>query len=182
MKKITATLALLFAFGTAHAAEPGTSFIQEPRAVKTESEFKPHVGILMGMSTPEGSYESSGNFGIESGFQPVIPFGIAVSYSFQDYDTKNTLGQDLERALVSTKLTYHFAGTSPIGKTFVGIAPGLSWENDVVYGAIAPLAGIDIPLENKAQPISLGLQTKYTIVASDGPDTFDVNGIIKYWF
>src|SRR3989344_8906981 len=56
------------------------------REVETTEEFKPHFGLVAGIVDPRQGFNAAANFGLEAGFQPVIPFGLALELTRQESD------------------------------------------------------------------------------------------------
>jgi hypothetical protein len=154
--------------------------------VTNEAEYKPHMALLAGLSTPEGSYDTGGAYGIDVGFQPFIPLSLSAELSQAAYNADS--GDDFKRTSLLAKVAYNFGGTIPVIKnSYVGLGGGMLIEDSgpstTTYGGLMPNLGFDIPtftIENKW--VSLGATARYMITASNAPDVFDVNGVLKYWF
>jgi hypothetical protein len=154
-----------------------------------ESDWKPHVGVILGMSNPEGNYDSAVNYGIDIGFQPYIPFGAGLEISSGQSDRDaNGRHEKMRRTLALARGTYNFGGDLPVIRHgYVGALLGPTIDNgssyDGVHLGLGPVLGFDIPLrEETQQALSLGLNAKYLFVNDAAPDMFALNGVVKYWF
>lgn len=161
--------------------ETGQSVTPKPRAVEKSSEWKPHVGFLVGATMPEGSGDSSSEFGVDVGYQPYIPFGLGAEFIHSDVDVGN---EKQERNTIWVKGTYNFGGTIDILKeSYVGLGVGAVIKSGEAAAAVAPLIGFDIPIgDRQAGYFSLGANARYAIVSNNDIDTFSLNGIVKYWY
>lgn len=161
----------------------------ETRPVTTQSELKPHVGLLTGLATPEGSYRSGAEYGVTVGYQPYIPFGVGLEVSTsQSNPSEGPDSRELTRTKVLVQGTYNFGGDIPVlSKTYIGIAAGpmlesVNGDDTWVLGTM-PTAGFDIPFQLKdGKDLSLGLNTRYLVSSSGASNTFSLNAMAKYWF
>lgn len=166
---------------TVHAANSGKSVLTQPRAVENTSEWRPHVGILVGAQQPEGSGPTASEFGLDVGYQPYIPYGLAAEYNHARIDdgfqTKN-------RDTLWLKGTYNFGGTAAVIKdSYAGVGVGAVFKSDGTALAIAPVIGFDIPMDiGDRNFISLGASSKYAIVSDNEVDTLSLAGVLKYWY
>lgn len=157
----------------------------EFRAVEDAEEFQPTVGILGGISSPEGSYDTGAEYGLHAGFQPWIPIGVALELSQASYDGD---AADFDRTNVLVNTTYNLAGDTVVLKdSYMGLAIGALIEDaggsTNTYGGLMPNIGFDIPtIQVQDQWVSLGANARYLITGSDAPDIFALNGVAKYWF
>ena len=183
------SLTLLSIVGKAHAvADPAVgSIISEPRAVASDSELKPHLGMLLGLSNPEGAYSSGTELGVTLGYQFYIPYSMGFELSTVGNEA-STDSAELRRTKVLAQLTYNFAGNIPvISKSYVGLGMGPMLESfrgddDVVWG-VMPVVGFDIPLgRGKMENFSLGGNARYLVSSSGLPNVFSTNVAAKYWF
>lgn len=181
---------LLAAIGFGVVVFAGTVFAQEdnprsvvtkPRAVEVESEFKPHVGLLLGVSQPEGAGQENADMGIDFGFQAYIPFSLGAEYIHSRVDTGN---ETKDRDTVWLKSGYNFGGTIPvINHSYVALGLGAVIMSDKTSAAIAPIVGFDIPVAQIDEGfMSLGASARYAIIADGELDTFSLGGVVKYWF
>lgn len=184
------SLTLLSAVGAAQetGGPAAGSIISEPRALATESELKPHLGFLLGLSNPEGAYSSGAEIGLTIGYQFYIPYSLGFELSTVGNETSSD-SAELRRTKVIAQLNYNFAGNIPvISKSYVGLGMGPMLESfrgddEVVWG-VMPIIGFDIPLgggktENN---FSLGGNARYLISSSGLPNVFSTNVAAKYWF
>lgn len=187
-KVITSLVLALAASATVNAAPAGrdsTSTFPKERPLNEWSESRPHVGLIAGLSAPEGSFRSTTEYGIDVGYQPYIPFGLGAELTHSR--TRSDVDELLDRTTLLFKGTYNFGGMTPIIKdSYVGIGVGAIAKNDGTDLAAAPLVGFDIPLKDESQKgrdfFSLGAHAKYLVVSSNDPDAFSVNAVLKYWY
>lgn len=183
LQTFIAAVAVIFAVHANAAEQTGASTFPKPTAVEERSGYRPHVGVKVGVSNPEGSYNTAPEFGLDVGYQPYVPFGLGLGVT----TSKNTAqGQqhDLERTTVLARGTYNFGGTTPVIKnSWVGVAAGPVFKYNGTDLGVAPIIGFDIPLkEATASYLSLGADAKYLAVGGDEADALSVNGTVKYWF
>ncbi|OFZ29836.1 MAG: hypothetical protein A2622_11535 [Bdellovibrionales bacterium RIFCSPHIGHO2_01_FULL_40_29] len=181
--------ALLLSASTAYGADfrqTETSTFPAVRPVSSMDERMPNIGLLIGSSTPEGSFESSGEIGIDLVFQPYIPFGIGLEAMYSEPESELT-GEKLKRTSVLAKVLYNFGGSIPIIRdSYIGAGAGAVFVEDESESqfASAPMVGFDIPLRNALDQasVSLGANAKYLFVDGDDPDALSVNGVVRYWY
>lgn len=166
-------------FNIAHA---DTKTLPEPREVSMQSEYKPHLGISYGAVMPEGSFENTDIFGIDIGFQPFIPFGLGLEYTFTNIEAEG--GGDFDRNDLLAKMTYNFGGDMTLLKySYVGLGLGASFIDSDTLFVGAPLIGFDIPLSERMKHLSLGAAAKYSFYeGTSQPDAFSLTAALKYWF
>ena len=151
--------------------------------VQSPEEYKPHVAILAGVANPEGSFDTGADYGVDVGFQPIIPFGLGAEISQSNYTA-----DDFKRTSFLVKGTYNLAGDIPVLKeSYLGLAAGILVEDTAggadSYGGLMPNLGFDIPTFQVNQRwVSLGANARYMITGSNAPDVFALNGVVKYWF
>lgn len=163
------------------AQDNRSSEVVDMRAVESRSELKPHIGFMAGATQAEGTSQSTSQLGIDVGYQPYIPFGLAAEYSYSrlddgdEADNRNTLW---------AKGSYHFGGnTVVIRNSYVGLGLGAVLKTDGTSLAAAPMLGFDIPVVDRgAQGLSLGAMTRYAVVGNDESDTLLLSGVVKFWF
>lgn len=180
----TTLAALVFVLGqSAFAQDTGSSTFPVPAKPETRSEWRTHIGVLAGYTNAEGKYKSALGYGADFGIQPYIPFGVGAELA----STANE--GDLTRTTFLGRGTYNFGGTIPvINKSYVGAMLGPVWDsessNDGVRFGIGPVIGFDLPLakEITENTVSLGMNARYLFVNESAPDTFQLNGAMKYWF
>ncbi|MDP7319581.1 MAG: hypothetical protein QF441_03190 [Bacteriovoracaceae bacterium] len=147
--------------------------------------YRPHFALMGGYSDPvENGYESSELIALEVGYQVLVPYGIGLEISTQEFE--NDSEADLTQTQFFLKGSYHFAGDIQVIKnSYVGLGVGFVQENsnsDSTYGAIMPNIGFDIPLNETLENLSFGANARYTASASNEVDNFALNGVVKYWF
>jgi hypothetical protein len=179
---LTAVCALLVSVGALAQRGNAQSTFTEPREVVNRSEWKPHVALLVGHTDPEGRGNASPEFAIDVGYQPYIPYGLAVEFSHTRFDD----GLEVrDRNILWGKGTYHLSGTIPVIRdSYAGVAVGVVSTPDETTLAAAPLIGFDIPLFSvqNDSAISLGASAKYAVVSGNELDALSLNGVIKYWY
>lgn len=143
---------------------------------------RPHFGITAGLSTPEGSFDSAAELGVNFGYQPVVPFGIGASIATVRNSASDG-GQDLERTNVLARATYNLGPETPMFRhAWFGLALGMAVADDGTYAALAPVAGFDFPIQRYSTSfLSLGAEAQYLIV-DDQNDNFALSGALKYWY
>lgn len=186
IKTFLAAVAVFFAVH-ANAAETSdqsvSSTFPKTAPIEDRSGYRPHIGLKVGVASPEGSYNSAAEYGLDVGFQPYVPFGLGLGV-MTSRNTSQANAQDLERTSVLARGTYNFGGTTPLIKnSWVGVAAGPVFRKDGADAAIAPIVGFDIPLrEAPGSYLSLGADAKYLFIGGDQTDAFSLNGAVKYWF
>jgi len=186
-------LVALSSFGilsNAQNAESGVSkAITEPRRSESKEEFKPHVGVVAGFNDlSAGLRENAVEYGINTGFQPIIPFGIV--FELTHLTAPSDRQDDLERTKLMAYANYNFGGTIPVLRhSYVGVGVGPVFDEvderwDIEPG-MAPVAGFDIPIATDGSTparYTLGANANYLVVGGSNPDAFALNGQMKYWF
>lgn len=148
------------------------------------SENAPYFGVMGGVSTPEGSYQSGGEYGLEVGYKPFNPIGAAIEVSHTDLKNTQTTS-NLARTDVLFKATYTLGGAIPVIRdSYLGVGIGPIFKPDGTGFGSAPLLGFDIPLAKNREEanFSLGANAKYLIVSGSDPNALSVNGVLKYWY
>ncbi|MGZ3723574.1 MAG: hypothetical protein ACXVA9_11615 [Bdellovibrionales bacterium] len=168
------------------AAGEGTSrTFPTVREVRTSDEAKPSLGLNVGYASTENSRTTLG-WGLEAGFQPIVPFTSAIllgGYTYQGSASAPTL----TRTMLMYKAAYNFGGSIPVIKdSYAGVQFGPVFDNinnnyDIEFGA-APVIGFDIPLSGEMSHYSLGANANYLFVGGSKNDVFALNGVAKYWF
>lgn len=179
---------IFFAAVTVVAAtghQDSTSTFPVERPLNSWSESRPHVGLIAGVTDPNGSFRSTAEYGLDVGYQPYIPFGIGAELTHSR--TRSDSDELLDRTSLLFKGTYNFGGTTPVIKdSYIGLGAGPVLKNDGTDVAIAPLIGFDIPLKDETNKdrnfLSLGAHAKYMIVSSSDPSGLSVNAVLKYWY
>ena len=185
MMKAFAIAGLLTALTfSAQAQETQTTSSTFPKPTQTDYNTQaPHVGLLAGTTSPDGSYASTGSLGFDAGFQPYIPFGVGaeVAYSNSNGEGNN---EDLERTQVLAKASYNFGGNVTLIKhSYIGLGAGVVFEDEDVDLVSVPMIGFDIPLKQAtADYVSLGANARYALVEGSAPDAFAINAAVKYWY
>ncbi|MBC7752672.1 MAG: hypothetical protein H7Z71_00435 [Moraxellaceae bacterium] len=157
------------------------SVVTSPRPVQEVAEFRPHLGLIVGVSRPEGSGQESSDLGIDFGYQAYIPFSLGAEYFRSRVDDGKAIK---DRNTVWLKSTYNFGGTIPVlNHGYAGLALGAVFNSDKTSAAIAPVIGFDIPVTDMERGfLSLGATARYAIISDGELDTFSLGGVVKYWF
>ncbi len=180
LKKIVFILFCVSIVNPIFAQEVNESTFPVMRPIAQNSEYKPHVGLLFGAAVAEGNGSTSSEVGIDIGYQPYIPFGLAAEYSFSQVGADK---KSQDRNSFWAKGTYNFGGTIPlIMDSYVGLGLGAVLKNDGTSFAAAPLIGFDIPIKIESTTISIGAASRYAIVSDGDLDTFLVSGVVKFWY
>ncbi len=178
MKKLImliATFALPAAFAQTSTTTADRSFMNME---------KPSLGVRLGMANMEGEEEAV-EYGVEFGYQPFVPLGLAVELSGYTSDSEGP-DSGLTRTKLLGKGLYNFGGTIPVIRySYVGAGIGPVYdnvENETDWNlGFQPVAGFDIPL-GQAERISLGANVAYLLVTGDNVDAVSAAGQVKYWF
>lgn len=173
------TALLISSFGW---SETGSNTFVQPRPVQSQDELKAHISAFLGGNSPEGSSRTGTEYGIDVGFQPMIPFSAGVEINHNTYQNDNEDTQDRYNLLL--KGAYNFGGDIPVIKnSYVGVGAGVAMINSIGYLVSAPMVGFDLPVTKvEGKTLSLGALAKYTIYEGDNPDSFSLSGVVKYWF
>ncbi|MEQ1723181.1 MAG: hypothetical protein ABL930_08380 [Pseudobdellovibrio sp.] len=154
--------------------------LPDPRPIYSRSENQPHIGVLGGVINTNNTGENVGEYGLDFGYQPYIPYGLGVEVTRSE--SADTNGDNNERTSLLAKGSYNFGGNSAIIRnSYVGVALGTILRNDNSYFAGGPLLGFDVPVSDDDK-LSLGVNAKYLMIDGTEPDALSVNGAIKYWF
>ena len=184
--KVLAAATLVCTFASSAMAQEevqkSTTPFTEPRKAE-RNEWKPDIGVLAGVATPEGSYNTSGEFGVTASIQPFIPFSVGAELTRVEFDAEEG-DSDLERTTLLFKAAYNFGGTVPVIRySYIGVGVGPYFKSDGTDVASAPLLGFDIPIQQEDRGyLSLGASAKYLVVSGSEPDAVSVNGVVKYWY
>lgn len=182
---------LCLPFTTAQAQETSKTTFPKVNNERLEGPAqKPHIGVTLGTMNPDNSYKSAFEYGIDAGFQPMLPIGFGLEVSAVSTDrSEGDRTQNLNRTSILPRVTYNLAGDIPVVRnSYLGLGAGAIFDakspNQGTHFGLAPLAGFDIPLVNEPRRnfVSLGLGAKYLFVSGPSPDSFSVNGLVKYWF
>lgn len=150
------------------------------KEIQNREESRIHMGLNMGINTPEGTRGATPELGVDLGFQPLIPFGMGVELS-----TSKFSGGDDEmhkRTTLMMRGTYNFGGDTPVIRySYFGLATGAVFLHDGTELGIAPVIGFDVPITDD-HACSLGFIAKYLFVTTDDPNSLITSAALKYWF
>lgn len=154
------------------------SSLPDLRPVEEKEQYKIHMGLTAGVSSPNGDAESSPEVGLNIGFSPYIPFGLGAEITTAELDDTDT-----QRTQVLVRGSYNFGGDIPVLRhSYVGVGAGPMFVSDKVEWTIAPLAGFDIPLTAQTTDfLSLGLSARY-LYTTETQDSFSGGLALKYWY
>lgn len=190
LTKVFSLLAVSAMGLSSFAQEAQTSrTLTQPYKSETKEEFKPSIGVIAGFNDMAArSRDNTVEYGITAAFQPIVPFSAGVELTRLTAPSDET--DDLNRTKLLVTHNYNFGGTIPVVKnSYVGVGLGPVFDEvdnrwDIEAG-IAPTAGFDIPIAmNSADQTryTLGANANYLWVTGSNPDSFSVNGQMKYWF
>lgn len=174
----TSLAALTFGSSNSYAQ---TSVMPQPKPVTQQSEWKPHVGVMIGAAQPESSGITASEFALDIGYQPYIPFSLGAEFNHARIDD-GTEAQD--RNTIWLKGAYNFGGNTVVLKdSYVGLGVGSVFKPDGTSLAVAPQAGFDILVSAREEGnITLGANLRYAIVGDGEVDTLSLSGVLKYWY
>lgn len=164
------------------ADEPAGTFVKPAPAISAE-EKKYHLGVLGGvMDTTDGA-GGYGEYGLDIGFQPYIPFGAGLAILRAETS-------ELNRTTALFRGTYNFGGSQAfVSHSYLGYAIGAvrdeATDIDGTFLASGPVAGFDFPLramQTGRKTASLGAQAQYLFTEGSSPDALSVNAQLKFWF
>lgn len=184
LKTAIATTLLFPSLSFAQEEQTPSSIFPKPTQVESESEFRPHLGLIVGGVVPEGNYRSTANYGVDFGFQPYIPFSFGLEANFAKLENKDT-DETQDRTLILARGAYNFGGDIPVIKdSYLAFGAGTQIIDGDALLAMSPMLGFDIPLnrEKRSEMFSVGASAKYVVIEGSQPDTLQVNGALKYWF
>ncbi|MBC87008.1 MAG: hypothetical protein CL677_07490 [Bdellovibrionaceae bacterium] len=181
-KYISAATVLIFGLSYSYAEVDNSSVFPNLKPVANSSEYKPHVGINLGMSDTEGDSDVRPIGGINVGFQPYVPFGIVGEYFIDSFE--NSDDDAVNRHSLMVSMNYNFGGTTPIlSHSYVGVGVGPTVEDGTVYFATAPQIGFDLPLiEREDTSLTMGMQAKVLLTTGTSEEALLATGSVKYWY
>lgn len=182
MKKVIVIAASVFMSLTAFAQSDAVRDSFPAARPAGLNERAPHVGVLAGIASPEGSYSSTGELGVDIGYQPYMPFGLGAELTH--FKSVGDNSASIERTQLLAKGTYNFGGSIPVIQySYVGMGAGVAFTSGDANLVAAPLLGFDIPIQEMASGVlTLGALAKYALIGGADTDTLSVNGIVKYWY
>ncbi len=167
--------------------EVNQKLVQKARPVAEKSEYKPHIGINLGLANAEGSYDSGAELGLSVGYQFYIPWAVNAELSTAKNDSRDNDGK-LRRTKLMAITTYNFSGDIPVlSQSYIGLGMGAMLENrngsDALTLGTMPIVGFDIPLRtNRSDYATMGFNVRYLLSSSGEPNVFTANFATKYWF
>ncbi len=182
MKKLMLSTLFMMIAANSYAQKNVNTSTVTPHRVTEDSGYKPHLGLVAGTSTPEGSNKTGSEFAIDAGYQAYVPFSVGFEISRNSYENENT-GMEYRDNLMA-KAAYNFGGNIPVIKnSYIGVGAGISMIENVGHLVSSPLLGFDIPVTRAQEnPLSLGALAKYLVYEGTNPDSLTVAAVVKYWY
>ncbi|MFZ4715306.1 MAG: hypothetical protein ACOYL6_16405 [Bacteriovoracaceae bacterium] len=180
MLKILILIPILYSFSS--FAEERMEGIFPSFKVSNKNETNLQMGINGGVNSPRGAENNStSELGATIAYQPFAPIGIGADVSTSRFQKSED--ENYRRITALARATYNLGGTIPVlNKTYIGAGTGPVFLKGRTEWALAPLAGFDIPLTNKAHNyVSLGLNEKFLAV-TNAPNAWITTAAVKYWF
>lgn len=148
------------------------------------SDYKPSIGLLAGVTRPEGSNSEKAAVGLDYSLAPTKDnFTLGGEYSFSQ------IGSDAnkdDQHTVLIKAGYSFGGDTFIIKhSWAAVGAGAVFTNSDTLAVVAPIVGFDIPVTNQNRDyLSLGANARYNFIedVASTDDTFTLAGAVKYWY
>lgn len=152
----------------------GTMPAEKESAIK---ESKLRAGLMTGFNNPKGDIKATTEYGVTTAFQPMgaLGFGIDAQNARLDDQNRNRRTTIMVNALLN--------GDLPVLRhSYAGVGGGPVILNGKVNWGYAPVAGFDIPFNQKAHDfVSLGLTAKY-LINPNTPNSLSAAAALKYWF
>lgn len=172
----------LFSFAANAAEDSGLLTMKKPNMFT--SEYKPYVGILAGMTAPEGRGDDQGEVGIDIGYSPTKEnLMLGAEYSHAQFDDV-AANDEIDRDTLLIKAGYKFSSDNMfVRNSWVALGVGALFTDDDTVAVAAPMVGFDIPVTSTdTEYLTLGLNARYSFVEADAIDTGTVAGAVKYWY
>ena len=177
------TSCALFSFA-AQARDEDSGLLSMKKPNMFTSEYKPYIGILAGMTSPEGDGDDQGEVGIDLGYSPTKEnFMLGLEYSHAQFDDV-AINDEIDRDTVLLKAGYKFNSDNMfVRNSWVALGLGALFTDDDTVGVAAPMVGFDIPVTStETEYLTLGLNARYNFIEADAVDTGTVAGAVKYWY
>lgn len=177
------TSCALFSFA-AQARDENSGLLSMKKPNMFTSEYKPYIGILAGMTSPEGDGDDQGEVGIDLGYSPTKEnFMLGLEYSHAQFDDV-AINDEIDRDTVLLKAGYKFNSDNMfVRNSWVALGLGALFTDDDTVGVAAPMVGFDIPVTStETEYLTLGLNARYNFIEADAVDTGTVAGAVKYWY
>lgn len=173
----------LFSFA-AQAADEDSGLLSMKKPNMFTSEYKPYVGILAGMTSPEGDGDDEGEVGIDIGYSPdKANFMLGAEFSHARFDDV-AINDEIDRDTLLLKAGYKFNSDNMfVRNSWVALGIGALFTDDDTLAVAAPAVGFDIPVTSTdTEYLTLGLNARYNFIEADAVDTGTVAGAVKYWY
>lgn len=169
---------------SAFAADDDSGFLSMKKPNMFTSEYKPHFGLLAGVTSPEGSSDDESTLGLDIGYSPTRQNAtLGGEYSFSQIGSGRA---EEDQHTVLLKAGYNFGGdTMLIRHSWIGLGAGAIFTDDDTLAVASPMLGIDIPVTSQDKEyITLGANARYNFIENlEGvDDTMTINGAVKYWY
>lgn len=177
-------LALSFFTYTANAADEDSGLVSMKKPNMFTSEYRPSIGLLAGVTTPEGDNDGKAELGIDLAYAPnkgATRLGAEFSYARFNDEVAN---DEIDRNTLLLKAVYDFKTDVVFFRdSWIGLGAGAVFTDDDTVGVAAPMVGFDIPVTSTdTEYLTLGANARYNFVEADAEDTMTVNGAVKYWY
>jgi hypothetical protein len=177
MKILMFLVSFVFVVFSVQAADTGYSSTSKRNMFTSEN--KPHIGLLAGVTVPEGEGDETAEVGVDIGYQPLRNYGFGAEFTNATVDTGV---EDVARNTLLLKALYHFGEETMIRYGYLGLGAGAVFVSDDTLEMIAPIAGFDVPVTSQdTEYITLGANARYNVIA-DETDAFTLSGAVKYWY
>lgn len=173
----------LFLFShSAYAADEDRGSLSMKKPNMFTSEYKPHVGLLAGVTSPEGRGNDEAEVGIDIGYSPTRDaLRLGAEFSSARFGEGNN---ETDRNTLLLKAAYDFkTDTVFLRDSWVGLGAGAVFTDNDTVAVAAPMVGFDIPVtDTNKEYITLGANARYNFIEADAVDTFTLAGAVKYWY
>ncbi|MCM2354561.1 MAG: hypothetical protein NDI63_13170 [Pseudobdellovibrio sp.] len=182
---VVITSCALFSFA-AQARDEDSGLLSMKKPNMFTSEYKPYVGLLAGMTSPEGDGDDEGEVGIDLGYSPTkANFMLGLEYSHAQFDDV-AIDDEIDRDTVLLKAVWGFGGQTDamfLRDSWIGLGAGAVFTDDDTVAVASPMIGFDIPVTStETEYLTLGLNARYNFVEADAVDTGNISGAVKYWY
>lgn len=152
------------------------------------SQMKPHIGLQLGFADPANNHDVAPEFGIEIGYQPIVP--ISLGFEVTTFDSNGSGNRDLNRTRATVKGAYNLGGTIPVIRhSYLGVGLGPVMDevadNTSTHLGLLSFLGFDVPLNEtglvQSGSFTLGANASFLAVLG-AEDNLALNGQMKYWF
>jgi hypothetical protein len=148
------------------------------------SEYKPSIGLLAGVTSPEGSSDEEAAIGLDYSLAPTKSnLTLGGEYLFSQIGSSSN--EDDQHTLL-LKAGYSFGGdTMIIKQSWVALGVGAVLTDNDTLAVASPMVGFDIPVTSQERDyLSLGANARYNFIenVANTDDTFTLAGAVKFWY